>query len=521
MFAITGREQAPLRLVCDRVVVMENHDQAYHEWRAADVRERALVHVDAHHDMWWLPDNAAVSIANFICPAIKDGLVSRMFWVVPDATFQTAEGRRTVARFLKLIARKYQGRSSVPTIGDREVSAIVGGIPVTVCTIDTLPAIDEPVLLDLDVDFMVIPHVTWGGTDQHSRLPWCWPEDLLVRLAAAGVETDLVTVAYSVEGGFTPLRWKYLGDELAARLSPSGNDASTIEGFSLMRSAAEALESHDIPPGQFMLERAAKLVPCRAACWHRLGLLHLEAGRVERARAAYRRALDLDSSYATPFASRGFALYGDRQFEGAKREHLETLALHPDSAYAHLGLGQVCAASKNWEQAEQLLRRALALDDGLIDAYRELANVLTRLCRIADAIACYERSLRLGLTGSRPVTGPFLTKTSDPRVLDPDHARVYEQVGRLYQRLGETTRAFQAYEMSVAGGNDGAAIRLRLAGLCARQRRFRRALGHLYRAPALIPTALGTLVHVMRQRVLHAYASLVASRMRMAAAEPS
>lgn len=33
---------------------------------------------------------------------------------------------------------------------------------------------------------------------------------------------DLATIAYSVEGGYTPIQWKYVGDELAARLRQSG-----------------------------------------------------------------------------------------------------------------------------------------------------------------------------------------------------------------------------------------------------------------------------------------------------------
>jgi hypothetical protein len=36
----------------DRVFLFENHDEAYAVWRDLGVRNRILVHIDAHHDMY-------------------------------------------------------------------------------------------------------------------------------------------------------------------------------------------------------------------------------------------------------------------------------------------------------------------------------------------------------------------------------------------------------------------------------------------------------------------------------------
>ena len=77
------------------VHLMENHDGAYYIWRDLGVKDRILVHIDAHHDMWWAEDTKAslVTIANFICPALKEGIVREVFWVVPDATWAVAMDR--------------------------------------------------------------------------------------------------------------------------------------------------------------------------------------------------------------------------------------------------------------------------------------------------------------------------------------------------------------------------------------------------------------------------------------------
>ena len=62
------------------------------------------------------------------------------------------------------------------------------------------------------------PSVSYGEVDEHGALPWCWPDELVSRLRAKRLRAELATIAYSVEAGYTPLRWKYLGDELALRL---------------------------------------------------------------------------------------------------------------------------------------------------------------------------------------------------------------------------------------------------------------------------------------------------------------
>src|SRR6516225_6170517 len=91
----------------DKVFLIENHDQAYYIWRDAGVRNRTLVHIDAHHDMSWADDKTTISIGNFICLALKQALIQEILWVVPDATFQDAKNRKAVLRHLQHILKKY------------------------------------------------------------------------------------------------------------------------------------------------------------------------------------------------------------------------------------------------------------------------------------------------------------------------------------------------------------------------------------------------------------------------------
>jgi len=147
---------------------MENHDQAFYVWRDAGVKQRVLVHIDAHHDMWWIQDQTAISIANFICPALRQDLVREIFWVVPDATFENARTRKPILRHLKKLLKTYPTASRSVIEEEHRITASVLGKTLTVCPLRELPDLRENVLLDIDVDYLVIPRVSYGGADRRA-----------------------------------------------------------------------------------------------------------------------------------------------------------------------------------------------------------------------------------------------------------------------------------------------------------------------------------------------------------------
>jgi tetratricopeptide (TPR) repeat protein len=474
-------QDQPARVGLDpvrRVFLLDNHDEAYRVWREAGAANRILVHVDAHHDMWWADDLESITIANFLSLALKDDLVREIFWVVPDLTWRTDEGRQAIRKHVRKIVRTYPGvRQSIREDGDR-VSTRVLGKPLTICALDGLPRIDEVVFLDIDVDFLVIPRVSFAPVDEHARLPWCWPDDLVSRLCARGLRTDLATVVRSVDGGYTPLKWKYLGDELALRLeNPDTNGVPRLagarsglaaHGMTLIREGAEAADRGDIVTAEQKLELAARVRgPVSAAAKYHLANLY--RGRIEDARALYRQALADDPSYRSAHANAGFNDYRADRLDEAEREFHRALSLDPEHPLALLGLGLIAVRRTRWSEAEALLRRALASDGTLIDAHRRLAEVLVRRGECDEAIASYERSLTLAMAGQTPLGWLPATDGTPRRLLDVDHWKTHAQLARLYERKGHIARAIAGYRMSVAAGHGGAPLRKRLARLSEQQ----------------------------------------------------
>lgn len=452
----------------DRVFLIENHDEAYYIWRDAGVRKRTLVHIDAHHDMWWADDKTTINIANFICPALKQDFLQQVFWVVPDATFQDAKSRKPVLQHLKQILKEYPGTSSA-VIEDHRITASVLEKKLTICTLRSLPALHETVLLDIDVDYLVIPRVSYAKPDRHGLLPWCWPNDLVNRLHDTGIRSDLVTVVYSVEGGYTPLQWKYLGQELVLRLKEPLGAGSDMDGMYRIRQAAEAEQRGETVIAESKYREAQELFPKSAAAPYRLAHLLVSLERIEEGRQLYEQAVRLDGSYKSAYSSSGFHCYWRGELAAAEREFQASLALDPSDAYSQLGLGLLAQKRKQWRQAEQHLRTALTLDNCLLDAQRALGAVLAKLGRTREAILAYEEALKLGLKGYKPLKGPILSDARKKRLLDPWHCATHARLAGLYAQEGSTVKALSALRISIAGGLDSTSLRLQLAHLYWKQ----------------------------------------------------
>ena len=463
---------------------MENHDRAYTIWRDCGVKEKILLHIDAHHDMWWIKEKGFRTIANFVCQALREDQVREMYWVTPDPTWKDASGRRPILAQVKKIVKQYPGPPAPIRIEDGRIRTSILGKPLHVCSLAALPCLDEPVLLDIDVDFMMIPRLS-VGVDFHSDLPWCWPADLMERMAALGVRAELVTIVYSVEGGYTPLKWKYLGDELALRLQGRNEDDPMMRGMERIRQGAEAERRNQLDTAEQLYREAAALLPGNAALSFRLAHLCARTGRIDEARRCYQKALELDPSYRTPYNSSGLWNLWGRRFRASEQEHRSTLDLDPQDAYAHYGMGRLAARRKRWSEAQEWYAKAVALDGGLVDAWRELGNACYALGQRQNAIEAYTRALRLVIEGHRPLGAPIIT--SQERNPDPARWYVHAKLARLHDLQGNQTQAINGYKMAIAGGHDRCLLRLRLARLYLLRKHWLEGAGHIWKGLARTP----------------------------------
>lgn len=228
-----------------KIFLMDDHSQAYWIWKKEGVKNKVLLHMDAHMDCNWIPQKDLNSImtvdslkgletllndcgtwdlsgktkeeriasGNFILPALQEGIVQKFYWIVPDYGWKpnkyAEEIKNAFSNFSGVTPEDIQNIK----VDNYSVMFKLNSYDITCCRLDDLPVIDSKVLLDIDLDYLL--ENGHSCSPEKTDKPWILPKELAKRIQQKGVKTDLVTIASSVRDGFTPEKYKYLAHELA------------------------------------------------------------------------------------------------------------------------------------------------------------------------------------------------------------------------------------------------------------------------------------------------------------------
>jgi tetratricopeptide (TPR) repeat protein len=386
----------------ENVYLFENHYESYLHWKKHNVENRILVHFDGHIDMDWIPEplleeilscktvedlerlaihpykmksgfQGKISIWNFIYPAVRSGMVKDFYWVVPDGTLKR---QHVLKHFRSTLAIKMHGvtPSEIESLKleEKRISGKLFGVPFTVVEMDEIPQFDEPVLLDIDVDYFS----TDSGIDQRVLLdPSLTPAAFLERLIRKEMSTDLVTISYSSVGGYLPVPYHYFGDMIAEKMK----DPQSTRSEEDFKKAAK----QDLIYQHKLLHDADAL---------------RGAGKAEEAILSYKQYInESPGSPYLPYAKRRLAttLADFGQPEDAIKELRNFLSESPDEPDARYYLGRLNKEGGNFKEAVQELRKAVELDNfnGIYAA--ELGASLLRLKEEEQALKWLEKALEL------------------------------------------------------------------------------------------------------------------------------
>jgi tetratricopeptide (TPR) repeat protein len=224
-----------------------------------------------------------------------------------------------------------------------------------------------------------------------------------------------------------------------------------------------------------------RLMPRSYAPPLHLVYLYANANRIDEAKTMFRRAISLGGEAALR-RSHGFGALWCGNYDEAEREFRLMNVVDPENLLAWLGLGLVESRRANWDAAAIALKRAMDLDSNSIDVHRAYAEVLSHQKQNKYAIASYERSLKLAMTGHRPLKALAITEVPRDTLLDPDHRKTYEQLAHLYELEGDNARAIQACQFGLGHGANSGSLRWRLARLYFKTRQWRSCLRETWRA---------------------------------------
>jgi adenylate cyclase len=224
-------------------------------------------------------------------------------------------------------------------------------------------------------------------------------------------------------------------------LKPSTTNIEAYEAYLRGRKLYHKWTRQSVEFARQMFERALKIDPDFAAAWAGLANVHVDLFRWGR---------------------------NPRDLEEAQRASECALKLNPNSAEAHVSVGQALAIERRYAEAAIAFDRAIKEDPTLFEAYYLYGRLLFESGEVEKAVKMFEKAqaARPDDFESRVLWGQALTELGhrdDARranelalesiekhlKLNPDEARAYSLGASVLIRLGETERSKQWTEQAI------------------------------------------------------------------------
>jgi tetratricopeptide (TPR) repeat protein len=272
----------------------------------------------------------------------------------------------------------------------------------------------------------------------------------------------------------------------AQKPEPRGVEAKLGKAYYQNRNFEEAV-TH--------LELAVKEAPDDAESAQLLGLSYSLLGRASQAITFLERVQgSLPNPDPSGFYVLGVNYLGSHQFDKARAAFARMFSVPPESARAHLVLGQMMMHRNLEDQAAPELKQAIAMDPRIPMAHFLLGEVCLFRSRVPDALAEFkaelrsnpiswlaywrmgdaysrlerwddaERALKQAIWLDQTFTGPYLLlgkvelKKGDPALasgflertiqMDPNNASAHYLLGTAYQQMGRSQDANREFETS-------------------------------------------------------------------------
>jgi len=287
-------------------------------------------------------------------------------------------------------------------------------------------------------------------------------------------------------------------------MSQSPNPAAPPQVAPLLALATQFLEAGRPADAIAPLRDAARLEPSNPIIQHDLGLACLEVGRVPDAIAALQRAVASNPRYADAYFRLGIALEKRGDIRGAIVAYDRATALLPSlteawfragalvhtlghrdeaigcfrqaaatggkTSFGRLGKARALLTEERDQEAELVLRKALALDPSNAMAHDLLGNLLSEFGRFDEARECFRRAIAIAplLAGSyydlvrcRRVTSDddglvqrMETALATPGLEAAQRLRLHLAMGKAADDLGDYALAMQHLDAADAVRRD-------------------------------------------------------------------
>ena len=416
------------------ILLVEDHHEAYYVWRERLFKKIILVHMDAHIDFGFqevkdLPfilheartltelrsqlEKAILfrrkqfdiekltHIGNYIYPAMRDGIVTEFYWVIPGDIGEFRKCQALIKRLLRDLRKEDPCPPDLPQlIRPGFIQTRLYGKPLYISVLEALPQITDSVLLDIDIDFFVIDSLRRSeSTEQIARRePWIDIDDFIRELQGKIPDRLFTTIAYSANGGFTPMIWKTLGDLLAKGLSARDHELENrLTAGEHFRRFRDAFDKNDFEAAGNHYRTASQLNATYRVPDNNYGPLYFQSGDYRRAQKEWQGMLRVDDKDHNALCGLGKIQLARRKYREAKSCFAAALRLKSDHRESLIGLAQAEFHLKNYGDAKSLIS-TYERSEPMQDYSRYLIGRLyEKMRRPQEALVKYKEALQLGM----------------------------------------------------------------------------------------------------------------------------
>ena len=368
---VSGKDNLP------HVKVIENHKSALTYWLDSGIKNAVLVSIDAHDDIKRIPDSyiqelkvlsnqrvttsagaeahqnfsGKVTNGNFLYAAAKLGIFKEIFWIIPAPYTGTSNQENSLISLLNYYNFFKKDIKTFKMAGNC-FKGQVNGIPFSLCDVDSLPDIHEPIVLNIDSDFF--PAVAESRSekliDSISR----------TNKALAGRNYKIIdaVLAYSVDGGHLNTYHRWIGDLFVLSLEnplmmsagklPDRYPALQQADLLLLMGRYDELLEHLQPFIEIPQPDPAMLTYYAFA----LAGLNAEAHAYSYAE----QACLADKKYCYVLSEIGENLLADHGLDSAEKFFIRGYALNPQMAHGQFNLAQAMIKNNRLDEAIYYLK---------------------------------------------------------------------------------------------------------------------------------------------------------------------
>jgi len=365
-------------------LIAEDHSQALAYWAERGVRGAVLMNFDAHDDIRWIPDDkigdlresyrrgdwqrfhqadtfadeGLYNVGNWIYAGARLGVFREIYWIVPFKYFAEGISESRLRLFLASCGFSAEDVQSF-TLRNHQFQGSFRGIPFTLCGLESLPVITEPLLLSIDADFFR----TYSAQYRAAFLPALHTAfDALSRM---NYRIQDAVVSYSINGDFLHPHHRWIGDTVAMILRKPGliNEPPS-EPLPLLQQIDNAHRSINPTEMLALADPYLALHPLPSLLLYK-AYAHMLHGDPEKAYAAAMASCRTDKLYCSG------AVY----------------------------IGAYYASKGQHRRAERFFRGGLAINPNMNYGLFQFANCLRTLGKLRESISYYKKDERLN--------GPF------------------------------------------------------------------------------------------------------------------